>query len=359
MKITDVETIILEHPWGPPQDGVLREWPLILVHTDEGITGLGRGGDPSIIRDELAPLLIGQDPTRTAALWQRMYDHAWRFRGPDRAAMPSIGALDVALWDICGKVCGQPVWKLLGGFADRVQVYADGIGYVDQDAATVARLVKKHADAGYSHVKFHLSAYDDAAALGKVRLARQAVGPNVRLMLDAHRMWHGTTAAEMARKFEPCDLYWIEEPVRGDDEPHFYRMVRDATTAMIAGGEGDGTLGGARRLITEGGLQLLQTDILVGGGFTGLMRFAALAHAHHIPIAPHGAQYPDLSSHLVAAVPNGLIVPACPDVEPYEIWSKLYSPRFEIRGGEIQMSDRPGLGLELDWGFVDGHRVEG
>ena len=358
MRITDVDVIVLEHNWGPPEEGVTREWPLMLVHTDEGISGLGRGGDPDIVRNELAPLLIGQDPRRTAMLWQKMYDHAWRFRGPDRAAMTSIGSLDIALWDIVGKASGQPVWRLLGGYTDRVEVYADGIGYVDEDPETVAGLVKKHADQGYSHVKFHLSGYDNDAALEKVRLAREAVGPDVRIMLDAHRMWHGTVAAEMARKFEPYNLYWIEEPVRGDDEPRFYSMVREATSAMVAGGEGDGTLGGARRLITEGGLQLLQTDIIIGGGYTGLLRFAALAHAHHVPIAPHGAQYPDLSSHLVAAVPNGLIIPACPDVEPYEIWSKLYSPGLEINNGVIQMTDRPGLGLDLDWDFLDAHRVE-
>ena len=358
MKITDVETIVLEHNWGPPEEGVTRQWPLVLVHTDEGITGLGRGGDPHLIRSEMAPLLVGQDPRRTAMLWERMYEAAWRFRGPERAAMTSIGAIDIALWDVYGKHVRQPVWKLLGGFTDRVNVYADGIGYVDQDPETVAALVKKHACEGYSHVKFHLSGRDDAGALEKVRLAREAVGPEVRLMLDAHRMWHGSTAVEMVRKFEPYHLYWIEEPVRGDDEPRFYSMVREATTSMIAGGEGDGTLGGARRLITEGGLQLLQTDILIGGGFTGLMRFAALAHAHHVPIAPHGAQYPDLSSHLAAAVPNGLIIPACPDVEPYELWSKLYSPRLEINDGTIRMSDTPGLGLNLDWDFVNAHRVQ-
>ena len=119
MKITNVEVIILEHNWGPPEEGVTREWPLMLVHTDEGVSGLGRGGDPAIVRDELAPLLIGQDPRRTAMLWQKMYDHAWRFRGPDRAAMTSIGSLDIALWDIVGKASGQPVWRLLGGFSDR------------------------------------------------------------------------------------------------------------------------------------------------------------------------------------------------------------------------------------------------
>ncbi len=358
MKITGVEVIDLRHSWGPARDGVTRDWPLILVHTDEGVTGMGRGGDPAIVRNDLAPLITGQDPRLTAMIWQRMYDHAWRFRGPGMAAMSSIGALDVALWDIYGKSCGQPVWKMLGGFRERVDVYADGIGYVDQSPDTVARLVRKHAEQGYSHVKFHLSGYDDDAAIEKVRLAREAAGEGIRLMLDAHRMWHGSAAVEMVRKLEPYGLYWIEEPVRGDDEPKFYSMVREATSALIAGGEGDGTLGGARRLITEGRLQILQTDILIGGGFTGLKRFAALAQAYHVPIAPHGAQYPDISCHLAAAAPNGLIVPACPDIEPYEIWSKLYCPQFEIVNGVIEMSDRPGLGLDLDWDFVNAHRVE-
>ena len=102
----------------------------------------------------------------------------------------------------------------------------------------------------------------------------------------------------------------------------------------------------------------MQTDILVGGGFTGLMRFAAFAHAHHVPIAPHGSQYPDLSSHLAVAVPNGLIVPACPHVEPYQIWSNLYTPKFQITNGQIRMTDQPGLGLQLDRDFVNAHRAE-
>ena len=358
MRITELEVIVLEHSWGPVEDGVVREWPLVLVHTDEGVSGQGRGGDPAIIREQLAPLLLNQDPRRTSQLWQLMYDHAWRFSGPGMSAMASIGAIDVALWDLHGKALGEPAWRMMGGFKDRVDVYADGIGYSEQDPETVAGLVKKHADAGFSHVKFHLSSYDNNAALAKVRLSRKAVGPDVRLMLDAHRMWHGNVAVEMARAFEPYGLYWIEEPVRGDDEPRFYSMVREATSAMVAGGEGDGTLGGARRLITEGGLQLLQTDILIGGGYTGLLRFAALAQAYHVPLAPHGAQYPDVSCQLAAAVPNGLIIPACPDIEPYEIWSKLYSPRLEIDRGQIAMSDRPGLGLDLDWEFIDRHRVD-
>ena len=104
----------------------------------------------------------------------------------------------------------------------------------------------------------------------------------------------------------------------------------------------------------RGGLQLLQTDILVGGGFTGLMRIAAMAEAHHVYLAPHGAQYPEINCHLVAAVPNGLMVPACPESEPFQVWSKMYSPGFEIAEGQIVITERPGLGLDLDDDFLRG-----
>jgi D-galactarolactone cycloisomerase len=358
MKISRVETITIRHWWGPPEDGVTRDWLVVLVHTDDGLVGIGRGGNAGLINRELTPLLVGQDPRKTAMLWQRMYEAAWRSRGPGEAAMSSIGAIDVALWDIYGKSCGEPVWRLLGGYRDRVSAYADGIGYVEQPPERVASLVKKHYELGYKAVKFHLTSPDTDVALEKVRLSREAMGQDGKLMIDVHRMWHGRLAAEMARRLQPYNLFWIEEPVRHDDEPSYLRMVREATSALVAGGEGEGTLYGIRRLITEGGLQVAQADILGGGGFTGLMRIAALAEAFHVYVAPHGAQYPDINCHLVAAVPNGLMVPACPDVEPYEIWSKMYRPSFKVVDGHISMSEKPGLGLELDWDFIERYKVE-
>lgn len=98
-------------------------------------------------------------------------------------------------------------------------------------------------------------------------------------------------------------------------------------------------------------------DILIGGGYTGLMRVAALAQAHHVQLAPHGAQYPDLNSQLVAAIPNGLMIPATPSSEPYQIWSKVYDPPLRIEKGEIAMTDKPGIGLDLDASFVERYRV--
>ncbi len=272
--------------------------------------------------------------------------------------MSSIGALDVALWDLKGKACGEPVWRLLGGLRREVPAYADGIGYnADLDADGVADLASKHAGLGFDAVKFHLVKPNPELALEKVKRSRDVLGPDRKLMIDIHRMWHGRLAAQMAKRFEPYNLYWIEEPVRQDDEVGHLRLVREASSALIAGGEGEGTLYGVRRLIVEGGLQVVQSDILIGGGFTGLMRMAALAEAHQVQIAPHGASFPEINCHLLSAVPNCLMVPACPHTEPYQIWSLLYDPAFKIRGGVVELSDRPGLGLNLNERFLDEYRI--
>jgi len=354
MRITHVETIVLRCPWG--SSGATRDWTVVLVHTDRDLTGLGRGGSPELIEQRFKPLLLGEDPRRISMLWGRMYDTIWRYRAPGRAALGSIGAIDVALWDLYGKSCGEPIWRLLGGHRDRVPVYADGIGYVDHSAEEVAALVKAHGERGYRAVKFHITTPECDLALEKVRLSREALGPEKKLMIDAFSMWDGPTAVRMARAFEPYRLYWIEEPVWKDDELGNLRMVREATDVLLAAGESEGTPYGARRLIGEGGVQVLQTDIIGGGGFTGLRRLAAIADAYHAYIAPHGASYPDINCHLVAAVPNGLMVPAVPEIEPYQIWSRMYRPAFEVRAGQTTMTDRPGLGLTLDEDFVAEYR---
>lgn len=358
MRIEKIETITLRHSWGPPEKGVTRDWTVTRVHAEDGLTGIGRGGSADLTSREFAPLLVGEDPRRIALLWDRMYRTAWRFRGPGRAAMTTIGAIDIALWDLYGKSCGEPVWRLLGGFRDRVPVYADGIGYNANEApAEVAALVRKHADQGYRAVKFHLVEPDVDLTMEKVRLSREALGPDLKLMVDVHGVWDGPTCVEMAKRFNPYGLYWIEEPVPRDDEIGIYRLVREASNALVAGGEGEGTLYGAQRLVAEGGLQVLQSDIVVAGGYTNLLRMAGVAEAHRAYIAPHGAQYPDLICPFLAGVPNGLMVPACPASEPYQIWSKMYSPRFEVKDGEAQMTEKPGLGLELDEAFVKQYRV--
>ncbi|MCH6546295.1 MAG: hypothetical protein IH796_09900, partial [Deltaproteobacteria bacterium] len=122
MRIERIETIRLRVPWGPPELNERRDWIIVRVHTDDGLVGMARGGDADIIASELQPLLLGQDATSISYHWQRMYEEVWRFRGPGRAAMESIGAIDVALWDLLGQSCGMPVWRLLGGHRSVVPV---------------------------------------------------------------------------------------------------------------------------------------------------------------------------------------------------------------------------------------------
>ena len=357
MRITGVEPVVLRCPVGPPEAGQTRDWVNVLVHTDEGVTGFGRGGDVGVISGDLAPLLVGSDPRNIASLWDRMYESVWRYRGPNRAGMGSIGAVDVALWDLYGKVCGQPVWRLLGGFKDTVPAYADGIDFSDQSPQAVAAKIEVHQSLGFDAFKLHFHRSDPQEVLDKVRLCREVIGPDKRLMIDVWRAWSGPLAVDMVKKLEPYGLYWIEEPVRHDDEPMYMRMVQANTKALVTGGEAEGTLFGVRRLINEGALQVVQTDILEGGGYTGLRKIAALAEAYHLPFAPHGAQYPDINCHMVAAVPNGFMVSTCPHVEDFQIWSRLYSPPFIVENGRIAMTEKPGLGLDLDWEFIDRHRV--
>ena len=135
--------------------GRTKDWVNVLVHADEEVTGFGRGGDADVIAGDLVPLLVGKDPRNIASLWDIMYESAWRYRGPNRAAMPSIGAVDVALWDLYGKVCGQPVWRLLGGYTDTVPAYADGIDFSDQSPETVAAKIESHQALGFNAFKLH------------------------------------------------------------------------------------------------------------------------------------------------------------------------------------------------------------
>ena len=196
----------------------------MLVHTNDGLTGIGRGGNAQPISRELAPVLIGQGPRRIALLWER-------------------------------------VWRLLGGYRDTVPAYADGIGHLDQSPEEVAAEVKEHAGLGFDAIKLHFNRGEPQEVLDKVHGSREVLGPDKKLMIDVSRAWSGKVAVETVQRLEPYNLYWIEEPVRHDDEPFYMRMVQEATSAMVAGAEGEGTFYGVRGLINEGALQLGSVDI--------------------------------------------------------------------------------------------------
>jgi L-alanine-DL-glutamate epimerase-like enolase superfamily enzyme len=357
MKIERVEltTLIGETTDGrrAPLFGVAR------VRTDDGATGIGRFYAPhrALIEEALAPLLIGQDPLNTERLWERMYALAGAVGRDARAVVGAIGGLDIALWDLKGRILGCPVHRLLGGFRDEIPAYADG-GMFGRGPRGHAEWSARQVTSGFEAVKYHVMGEDPDQIVETVRQIRQAVGPDVRVMVDVHKLWDPWIGVAAARRLEQYDVYWLEEPIRWDDQVEGMAILAAGTRIMLAAGESEYTLYACRDLVERAGIRVLQTDILSAGGYTAWLRMAAVAQAHHVRIAPHGASFPELTAPLQAALPNGLIVSAFPAGEPIEIWSRLYREPIALRDGLITLTDRPGLGLELDDEFIRSRQAD-
>jgi D-galactarolactone cycloisomerase len=357
MKITNVDTILFEPTWDDRFAPRHRVFAAIEVHTDEGLVGISRayGEQVRYIRELLGPILIGEDPRNAERLWVRMYGALIPRLGQERAIMSAIGSLDVALWDLRGKIAGLPCWQLLGGFRDTIPAYAD----VPTRASTPAELGDQLAScvaAGYRAVKFHILQPDADHIVAEARAGRAAIGPDVALMVDIFRALDPRTAIAVARRLEELEIFWLEEPVHWDDQPLGLALVGQSTRIPIAGGEGESSLAGCRAILERGGLTYLQADLLGAGGYTNWLKIAGLAAAYHVQIAPHGASYPELNAPLVAALPHGVTVPATTPNQPPEVWAHLYED-FAIADGQVRLGDRPGLGLTFDPGFLRRYRI--
>jgi L-alanine-DL-glutamate epimerase-like enolase superfamily enzyme len=358
MRITGIEMDLFKPTWDDPYGPAMeRVQAAIRLKTDAGLVGVGRTWEAQVaaIRDLFAPLLIGEDPLNHERLWARLEAATAPLLGQERALMAAIGALDVALWDLRGKLLGRPCWQLLGGYRDWVDAYADipirsrrPEGLAEEVAAVVAL--------GFRAVKFHILSPDPDHIVAETRAARAAVGPDVKLMVDIFRALDPPTAVAVARRLEEYGPFWLEEPVRWHDQPLELALVARGTRIPVAGGEGESTLYGCRAILERGGVAFLQTNVVGAGGYTNWLKIAGLAAAYHVKIAPHGATWPEINAHLVAAQPHGVIVPATTPGLPPEVWARLYTD-FAIRDGRVQLTDRPGLGLTFDEDFLRRYRV--
>ena len=311
------------------------------VTTDEGITGYGFEADSTVL-GRFRELLIGQDPLNAEACWDRMYAHN---RKPVAKGeyISSIGKMDVALWDLRGKAMGQPVWKLLGGHRSRLPIYGAG-GYYGEGKGLkeLAAEMEGIVDAGYRAVKMKV-AWPGAGLKGdaeRVRVVRDAVGPEVDVMVDANNGWDFNEALRFARLIEKYEPFWFEEPIKPDD----YRGQAALCAALdmpVASGENEFTRWGFRDLIEARGVDIVQADPRTCGGITEWLKIAAFASAYHLPMAPHGNVY--AGANCVAAVANALIVEYRPRLEQ-DHSNDLYDPPV-VNDGHMTLSDEPGLGV--------------
>jgi L-alanine-DL-glutamate epimerase-like enolase superfamily enzyme len=347
---------------------------LVEIDTDAGLTGLGEAkvgvgnlGNyaalVTLIHAELAPLLIGRDPRDITALWETIYNgtrahyvaaHGRTFPivGRRGITISALSGIDIALWDLLGKSLGQPVWRLLGGrLRERIPAYASG-GWAP--VGGVGKQLRQYVERGHRAVKMRVGlqdkSVDDSAA--RVREAREQLGPDVGLMVDAHGTWSVREAQRFARKVADCDLGWLEEPVSPDNVTG-QAEVRAATDIPIAAGETEQTRFAFRDLIEARAVDVLQPDVAIAGGITETLRICALAATHGLTVAPHlwgGAVLFASGLHLAVATPCVNTLEFSRGENP--LLHELVEEPFDLRDGYVLAPDRPGLGLTLNRDFV-------
>jgi L-alanine-DL-glutamate epimerase-like enolase superfamily enzyme len=387
MKIADIRTIALSCRCDPPYASAAgvqsqRAALLVEIETDSGIVGIGEAGigggvTAGVIEKVLAPLLRGEDPLLIEHLWQKMFARTRQY-GRRGLVMQAISGIDIALWDIAGKIAKMPLYRLLGASRDRVEAYASGGFYQeDKSAADLAGEAESYRARGFKGMKMKIGRnpstgthlrqligqaefceVEPSEDLARVAAVRQALGPNSKLMVDVNCAWSPDFAIEMGRAMEAQKLYWIEEPVATDDIDGSAR-VADALATPIAGYETEMGLYGFRQLIDRGAVDIVQPDIAWSGGFSEGRRIAAYAQAHHKMVAPHafaGAVLLVASLHFAAAIPNAMLLEW--DQNPNALRDELLKEPLRLENdGTVRSPERPGLGIELDRAAVERYRI--
>ncbi|MBN1401452.1 MAG: mandelate racemase/muconate lactonizing enzyme family protein [Anaerolineae bacterium] len=354
MKITDITLSVvdlgpLEQPfWNSIIKTTRRTQARIEIRTDEGLTGLApcsaSGSMQATLLGPLKAKLLNQDPLRIGYLWDRMYMGGTRKPVAKGDYIHAMSAVDIALWDLTGKALGQPVWKLIGGVQSRVWAYAAGGYYAEgKGLAELAAELGGYVRDGFRAVKMKVgwpgvSLKEDQE---RVRAAREAIGPDVELMVDANNAWDANTAIRFGHMVEQYEPYWFEEPVHADDFSGGAKVAA-ALRMPVATGENEFTRWGFRDLIDAGAVEVVQADPNICGGISEWLKIAALASAKHLKMAPHGN--PNVGSCCVAAVENGLITESYPTSHR----NLLMGPVDFRQDGYIYMSDAPGLGIDWD-----------
>ncbi|MBV9378630.1 MAG: mandelate racemase/muconate lactonizing enzyme family protein, partial [Alphaproteobacteria bacterium] len=380
MKIVDIRTTPLSYRCEPPYGSAggmqaRRGSLLVEIETDERVIGIGEAGvgggtTQDVIRRVLEPMLIGEDPLLIERLWQKMFAHTRQY-GRRGIVMNAISGIDIALWDIVGKVAQLPLYRLLGGCRERVEAYASGGFYQEgKSVEDLAAEAEGYRARGFKGMKMkigrnpstgtHLRQLsgnvdfcetDPSEDLARIAAVRQALGPQAKLMVDVNCAWSPSFAIEMGREMAPYRLFWIEEPVATDDIDGSAR-VADALDTAIAGYETEIGLFGFRELVTRGAVDIVQPDIAWTGGFSEGKRIAAFAQAHHRMVAPHSFGSAVLlvaSLHYAASIPNGLVLEW--DQNPNGLRTELLKEELRLEpDSTLRLPERPGLGIELDRG---------
>ena len=367
MKITQIEAF--QVAWSA-SDKPSQRSAFVRVHTDEGITGLGeaspmQGGRASLgmIRHDVAPMLIGRDPLDHAVLLDQAM-HTLVKLGPEGALTGALAALDIAMWDIKGKLTGLPIYKLIGGaWRTALPFYASMGGNGDRTVDEVLRVVETRLRDKPAAIKIRFDNNrtrldaDIPSDIAKARAVRKLVGDGFPLAFDANNCYTIGGAIRVGRALEELGFWWFEEPVQ---HYHVKAMgeVASKLDITVSAGEQTYTLAALADLISAG-VRMVQPDIVKMGGITGLLRCAALAQAHGVELVPHQTQ-PTIGHtanlHIIGSLLQG-VKPAEWNDPSTRTHAVFHNPPVPV-DGLFHLSDRPGLGLEIDEAALATLRVD-
>ncbi len=370
MKITRVEPIHLRLPDVNERCDGSQETLVVKVHTDAGLTGVGEVDSSALVARAIieAPLshticrglaecVVGQDPFEIDRLVHRMYEGSIFF-GRQGAVIQAMSGVEIALWDIFGKAVGRPVYQLLGGgFRKTFRAYAS-ILFGDTPAQT-ERIGRDLAAQGYRAVKFGWGpmGQGEASDIAHVRAARQGIGSDVELMVDAGLCWDTATAIRRARQFEPFQLTWLEEPLHPDNLQGYARLSAHAPM-RIAAGEEICDVKEFEQMMDVGGIDVAQVDVTRVGGLARSKRIGWASAERHRLCVNHSYKTGvniAASLHLVAALPNTHYFEYC--VEQGPLRQRLTKQKFPVVDGNIAVPEESGLGVDLDEEIVAKYRV--
>lgn len=375
MRIRDIHVHLLEAKLGKAFS-YSRAWYdtrmalLVEIVTDDGVVGWGEAYGPQRmlygVIGALKPLLVGADPLRTDFIWQEIYAK-YRDHGQKGLLIQALSAVDIALWDIKGKILKQPIHRLMGGpLRSEIVAYATGL-YRLREGDPAQYLVEEargYAEEGFSAMKLKVG-FDVEEDVRMVRAVSEAIGPKRRLMIDANHAYDSVAAIRLARKIEHLDIGWFEEPVPPEDIDG-YKRVRAAQSIPVAGGECEFTRFGFRELLVRGAVDIVQPDTCAAGGLSECKKIADMAHAFGVRYNPHvwGTGIAIAASlHLLAVLPDNPLSlnPIQPMLEfdqtEHPIRMAVLTEPITHKQGVVAVPQGPGLGIEIDRAALDRFRA--
>lgn len=364
--ITRVETVLVLAPLAREFKGshysmTQRATVILRLHTENGVVGEAYVGDEDtslhqierIIQEEIAPVLVGQDAMATERCWHSLYFVTYDILRDRRLGLVALAAADTAVWDVVGKVLGQPLWKLWGGFRNRVPLIAIG-GYYGEPLGDIADEIEQYKELGLAGMKFKVGGRSPSVDAQRVVAAREAGGDGFVLAIDANQGYTVPQAVDLSRRLEGVGVRWFEEPVQWHNDRRSLRDVRYQGSIPICAGQSEMSPSGCRDLMEEGAIDVCNFDSSWSGGPTVWRRAAAIATSYDVQMGHH--EEPQVSAHLIASQSHGTYAECFhPDRDPF--WWNLIANRPPLEDGDLVLSDAPGLGWELDWDYVDAHRV--